>query len=426
MSALTQRFSQHPAYTPNNLPVDLARQLIVDAVTALTDSERLPISQLLGRVLAEAVISPVHVPAHDNSAMDGYALRHADLSAAAETTLTVIGSAYAGQPFTGTLNPGEAVRIMTGATLPAGADTVVMQEATRRTGATVTIAPGQHSGQHIRRAGEDLRAGLPALAAGKLIRPAELGLIASVGIGEATVLRRPRVAFFSTGNELAGIGHSLGLGQIYDSNRYTLFGMLSRLGVEVIDLGLVPDDADELESTMREAASIADAIVTSGGVSAGDADFTREAMGRLGEVVFWKLAMKPGRPFAFGRLNGSTAGSHAWLFGLPGNPVATMVAFYQFVRPALLKLSGCSAALAVPQFSVPCANAIRKAPGRTEFLRGVLFQQDGQWQVRCSGAQGSGILSSMSDANCLIVLGEQQGNVEAGAAVAVQVMDGLV
>lgn len=423
MTSLAQQFGERAGYTPNELPVHLARQLILDAITPICGIERIPLRDALGRILAQPVVSPIDVPAYDNSAMDGYAVRHADLATDRDTPLRIVGTAFAGRPATATVGPGEAVRIMTGAPVPAGADTIVMQEAVRATPDQVSVPPGQRAGQNLRCAGEDLRAGLPALAAGRLIRPAELGLVASLGIGELAVRRRLRVAFFSTGDEIVSIGQPTAPGQIYDSNRYTLFGVLQRLGFDVIDIGVVRDDPDTLETTVREAAGIADAILTSGGVSVGEADFTRDVMARLGDVLFWKLAMKPGRPFAFGRIGGHDG---AWLFGLPGNPVATMIAFYQFARPALLRLAGVDPVAPPPLLDARSSGAIRKAPGRTEFLRGVLFEADGHWQVRSTGAQGSGILSSMADANCLIVLGPERGNVQPGDSVPVQILDGLV
>jgi molybdopterin molybdotransferase len=424
VTSLASQFSCHDDYDPNALAVDLGRQLIVDTLAPITGIEHIPLRDALGRILAEPVISPIDVPAHDNSAMDGYGVRSDDLAAEGETLLNIIGTAFAGHPFDGPVGPGQAVRIMTGAKLPPGVDTVVMQEVARSTGGQVTIPGGQRKGQNLRRAGEDLRAGVPALPAGRLIRPAELGLIASLGIGEVGVRRKLRVAIFSTGDEVVSIGCTAREGEIYDSNRYTLFGMLTRLGFDVIDIGVVHDDPAALETTFREAASIADAVITSGGVSVGEADFTRAMMSKLGEVLFWKIAMKPGRPMAFGRIGKGDNG--AWLFGLPGNPVAVMVTFYQFARPALLRLAGIDPLPEQPMLKAACVTPIRKATGRTEFLRGVLFVEDGIWKVRTTGAQGSGILSSMTDANCFIVLGPEQGSVVAGDPVAVQILDGIV
>jgi molybdopterin molybdotransferase len=365
------------------------------------------------------VISPIDVPAHDNSAMDGYAVRAADLSSAGETRLTVAGTALAGQPFSGRVGPGECVRIMTGAVVPAGADTIVIQEAVHVEGQEALVPPLQMRGQNLRRAGEDLQAGRPALPAGKIVRPAELGLLASLGIAEVAVRRRVRVALFSTGDELVSIGNQPKQGEIFDSNRYTIYGMLTRLGCEVIDLGVVRDRPEDLEEALLAASRDADAIITSGGVSVGEADFIRGLLERLGEVLFWKIAMKPGRPMAFGRIG------KAFLFGLPGNPVAVMVTFYQFVRDALLRMMGVAPVEPVPSLRVPCVSSLKKNPGRTEFQRGILFEEDGQWKVRVTGAQGSGVLRSMAQANCFIVLEHERGSVAAGDSVSVQLMEGL-
>jgi molybdopterin molybdotransferase len=370
------------------------------------------------------VISPIDVPAHDNSAMDGYALRVADLATGAETVLRIVGTALAGGPYAGRVEAGQCVRIMTGGVVPDGCDTIVMQEAVRAAGDTVVIPPGQRPGQNLRRAGEDLKAGMAALTAGRLVRPAELGLLASLGIAEVPVWRRLRVALFSTGDELVSIGTQPREGEIFDSNRYTLYGMLTRLGCDVLDMGVVRDDPASLEAALRQAARNADAIITSGGVSVGEADFIRGLMARLGEVLFWKIAMKPGRPMAFGRIGNDRDG--AVLFGLPGNPVAVMVTFYQFVRDALLKMMGVSPLPALPLLQVPCSSTLKKSPGRTEFQRGVLYRDNGQWQVRSVGVQGSGVLRSMADANCFIVLEHERGSVNAGDLVSVQTMDGLV
>jgi molybdopterin molybdotransferase len=374
----------------------------------------------LGRVLAADVISPIDVPAHDNSAMDGYAVRFADLAPTGETRLRIAGSAFAGRPYDKEVGPGECVRIMTGAVLPAGADTVVMQEVSRVEGNDAVLPPGQKVGRNTRRRGEDLRAGSAALAAGRLLRPADIGLVASLGIGEVEVRRQVRVAIFSTGDEVQAIGTAAQPGQIYDSNRYTLWGMLTRLGSEVVDLGIVRDEPGALEQAFRKAAAEADAVITSGGVSVGEADFVRELMKRLGDVAFWKIAMKPGRPMAFGRIGDAS------LFGLPGNPVATMVAFYQFVRPALLKIAGVAPLKPPTLFTAICDESLRKATGRTEYLRGMLSFADDGWHVRSTGAQGSGILRSMSEADCLIVLESERGDVAPGDTVSIQPFEGLV
>ena len=427
MSRLADIISCMSDYDPEALPVARANEVIRSFVAPITGVETLPVREALGRVLAENIISPIDVPSHDNSAMDGYAVRSADLSADAPTTLTEVGIAFAGKEYRGEVGPGACVRITTGAVMPAGTDAVVIQEIVQVEGKHVTVPPGQQPGQHRRFAGEDLQKGKPALNAGALIRPAELGMIASLGIGEVKVKRRLRVAFFSTGDELRSITEKLGPGDVYDSNRYTLYGMLTRLGCEVIDMGVVRDDPALLEAAFGKAAALADAVVTSGGVSVGEADFTKQMMAKLGDVVFWKIAMRPGRPMAFGRIqtqSGTTAKS-AYLFGLPGNPVAVMVTFYHFVRGALLHMMG-RGDTDLPLVRVKSQSAIRKKPGRTEYQRGTLEQKNGEWTVRLTGAQGSGILRSMSEANCFVVLHHEQGSVNAGDSVDVMLMDGLV
>ena len=397
-----------------------ARRLLLNAVVPVNGWESLAVRAALGRVLYRDVIAPFDVPAHDNSAMDGYALRHADLDADRETTLTVVGTALAGAAFSGVVGPGQTVRIMTGAVLPRGADTVVMQEAARAEDTKVHIATGIKPGQHVRRAGEDLAKGKPALVAGKRLGPADLGLLASLGYAEVTVRRRPRIAFFSTGDELASIGRPLAPGEVYDSNRYTLYGALTRLGVEILDMGVVRDDPATMEAAFREAAAQADAILTTGGVSVGEADYVKDLVARLGEVHFWKIDIKPGRPMAFGRI------AQTWLFGLPGNPVAVMVTFLQIVQDALLKLMGVDPLPPRPTFRLPSASNIKKLSGRREFPRGQLFEEDGVWKVRVAGNQGSGVLRSMSEADCFIVLPEEGGNVAVGDLVEVQPFEGLI
>jgi len=403
-----------PGYDPDALHVDKAVEAMRACITPIAETELVPVRESLGRILAQDIVPAINVPAHDNSAMDGYAVRFTDLGA----PLSEIGTALAGEPCHGTVGAGECVRVMTGAVMPAGTDTVVIQEVVKRDGNRITVPPGQKRAQNVRYAGEDLKIGVPVLAPGKLLRPAELGLIASLGIGEVRVMRRLRVAFFSTGDELASIGTALKEGEVYDSNRYTLHGMLARLGVEITDLGVVRDDPAALEAALRQAAK-ADAIVTTGGVSVGEADFIRALLAKLGEVLFWKIAMRPGRPMAFGRIG------NAWLFGLPGNPVAVMVTFYQFVRDALLHLGGRRGDDAVPLLRATAADNIRKVPGRTEYQRGVLFRDGSEWKVRITGQQGSGVLRSMAEANCFIVLEHERGPVKAGEQVQIQLMAGV-
>jgi molybdopterin molybdotransferase len=408
-------------YDPNSMPVEKAREHIRAFLSPVTAVERLNIRAALGRVLAEDVISPVNVPQHDNSAMDGFAVRFADLKADAETTLKITGTAFAGKPYEGTLGPGQAVRIMTGAVIPAGADTVIQQERAKPAGEQVAVMPVPKKGTNTRSAGEDLRAGEAALKRGQPVRPAEIGMMASLGIGEVAVYRKLRVAFFSTGDELVAIGTPLGPGQIYDSNRYTIYGLLTRLGCEVLDMGVIRDTPQDVERAFKEAAQAADVVITSGGVSVGEADYVKQILDRLGEVLFWKIAMKPGRPLAYGKIG------NAHFFGLPGNPVAVMVTFYQFVRDALLHLQGQTRVTPLPTQKVVCASPIKKAPGRTEFQRGILSRDaNDQWSVRTTGDQGSGILSSMSQANCFIILPADQGSVPAGATVDVQLLEGLI
>lgn len=406
-------------YDPNALRVDKAVAAIRACLVPITGVERVATRAALGRVLAQTIVPVIDVPAHDNSAMDGYALRAADL-ADGGTALIEAGTALAGRKFEGTLGPGMCVRVMTGAVMPAGADTVVIQEVVRKENAKVIVPPGQKKGQNVRYAGEDLKTGVPVLDVGHALRPAELGLIASLGMAEVMVKRRLRVAFFSTGDELASIGAALAEGEVYDSNRYTLYGMLSRLGVEILDMGVIRDDPALLETALLSAADNADVIITSGGVSVGEADFIKAMMAKLGEVLFWKIAMRPGRPMAFGRIR------DAYLFGLPGNPVAVMVTFTQFVRGALLYLAGRSGDTSVPLLRVPSAVNLRKVPGRTEYQRGILTIENGAWQVKPTGQQGSGVLRSMSEANCFIVLEHERGNVNAGDLVGVQLMEGLL
>ena len=408
-------------YDPNSMPVAKAREYIRAFLVPVTAIERLHVRAALGRVLAAEIRSGVNVPAHDNSAMDGFAVRFADLKSDGESTLGIVGTSLAGKPFQGRVGAGEAVRIMTGGVMPAGCDTVIMQERARAADGQVTLPGGQRQGQNVRYAGDDIRAGQVVFKPGQVLRPSELGMIASLGLGEVSVYRRLRVAFFSTGDELVPVSGSLEPGQIYDSNRYTIYGMLTRLGVDAIDMGLIRDDPAAIESAFVQAAHAADVVITSGGVSVGEADFVKQLLAKLGEVLFWKIAMKPGRPLAYGKIGA------AHFFGLPGNPVSAMVTFYQFVREALLVLMGVPDPQQPPLLKAVCTSAIKKAPGRTEFQRGILSAgDDGQWTVRVTGDQSSGILSSMSQANCFILLPDAQGNTPAGTMVDVQVLEGLI
>jgi len=416
------------SYSTESLKVDDAIQILQSFVSAYPTqltSETVGIYEALGRILAQDVIPSINVPFADNSAMDGYAFNGQSISSSEKTSLTIIGKGLAGNAFFGSVQDGECVRIMTGAMMPQGCDTVIPQELVQVNGDVIhfkslAIKPGDNR----RLKGEDLSAGQAALLAGKMIRPSDLGLIASLGIGEVSVYRRLKVGFFSTGDELRSIGEQLDEGCVYDSNRYTLFGMLTRLGVEVIDFGIVKDQADALRKVFSEAASKCDAIITSGGVSVGEADYTKQIMRELGDIAFWKINMRPGKPMAFGSIQSN--GHQAVLFGLPGNPVAVMVTFYQFVRQALLKMSGATQTKA-PKMQAKALETIHKRPGRTEFQRGIVqTDPSGQRTVAITGSQGSGVLRSMSEANCLIILQHDQDTVQSGDWVDVVMFEGLI
>lgn len=404
------------------LTVEEARRRILAEVAPVRGFEKIALRGAHQRLLAQVIHSPFDVPAHTNSAVDGYALAGHELPADGGREWRVAGTAWAGRPFAGTVAAGECVRIMTGAPVPEGTDTVVMQEHVQLRGDSIRIGAGHQPGQNVRAAGEDLARGQVVLTAGQMLRPADLGLLASIGLGEVAVYRRLRVAFFSTGDELRSIGEPLGAGEIYDSNRYTLHAMLARLGVELIDMGVVRDDRAAVRQAFLTAAEIADAVITSGGVSVGEADYVKETLDALGEVRFWQIAMKPGRPLAFGRVG------HAAFFGLPGNPVSVMVTFYQFVQPALRRMMGeTGAELMPPTFRVASASRYRKRPGRTEFQRGILARDaGGELIVRSTGSQGSGILHSMSVANCFVILPHDSGDVEPGTLVEVQPFFGII
>ena len=424
MKSLTDIADALQGYDPQALHAGAALQFLHALVQPVQEHEPVPVKSALGRVLACDLVSPINVPAHDNSAMDGYAFDGAQLHAGA-LRLAVVGTALAGAAWGSQVGPGQCLKIMTGATLPPGLDTVVPQEMVYTADGSILIAPGTLAqGDNRRLCGEDLQQGRTALAAGRRLGPADLGLIASLGIADVSVWRRPKVAYFSTGDEILSLGEAPREGAVYDSNRYTLFGLLSRLGVDLVDLGVVKDEPTALRERFASAAQQADAIITSGGVSVGEADHTKAVMRELagGEtgVAFWKIAMRPGRPMAVGRIG------KAVLFGLPGNPVAVMVTFLAFVRPALLHLMGCQAT-PPPLLQARTTEAIRKKPGRTEFQRAWVFTgPDGGLYVQTTGQQGSGVLSSMSQANGLIVLEHHQGNVGAGETVRVMVFEGYL
>ncbi|MDH5218207.1 MAG: molybdopterin molybdotransferase MoeA [Gammaproteobacteria bacterium] len=407
-------------FDPNSLRMEQAVQRIHDTITTVNGSERIFIRNALGRILDKDVLSPINVPAYRNSAMDGYAINSKDLPSSGHTSLKIVARIFAGHPFEGAIRQGECARIMTGAPMPEGTDTVIMQEHVETDGENIRIDDIHSAGQNVRQAGEDLAKNGIALAKGTQIKPADMGLIASLGIAEVSVKRRIKVAFFSTGDELCSIGDQLQEGQIFDSNRYTLYGMLQNLGVEVIDMGIIADNKDLIRQAYSDASNCADVVITSGGVSVGEADFVKSLLEELGQVDFWKIAMKPGKPLTFGRLNKS------YFFGLPGNPVSAMVTFYQFVKPGLLKLSG-RTDYQPTTIRLKCADKLKKAPGRIDFQRGIMFQnENGDWMVRSTGPQGSHILNSMSLANCFIVLPLESNGIAAGEEVDVQVFEGIV
>ena len=405
---------------PNALSVSQARERITAMMTPLQGIERVAIRSGLERVLASDIISPINVPGHNNSAMDGYAVRGDDLPAEGSTTLELIGEAFAGSNFLGSVSAGQCVRIMTGAVIPQGADTVIMQEHVSRNDDSIQISHGHRCGQNVRYAGEDLAEGQTVLSPGRRLTPADLGMLASLGVPEINVYRRPRVAFFSTGDELRSLGEVLEEGQIYDSNRYTLHGMLTRMGVEIIDMGVIKDRREDVREAFLQAAEMADVVITSGGVSVGEADFVKDTLEELGQVGFWKIAMRPGRPLAFGEING------ARFFGLPGNPVSVMATFYLFVREALQRLSGETPNPPL-MLKLPVTDRLRKRIGRTDFQRAVLSRDaNGNLQVTSTGGQGSGILRSMSSADCFIILPEDSTGAEPGDLVDVQPFAGMI
>jgi molybdopterin molybdotransferase len=397
------------------ITVEEAQARIMADLSPVDETETVSLRKSLGRILAENIDSPIDVPAHTNSAVDGYAVHYDELPTEGTKTFKLIGTSSAGHPFTGNTEPGETVRIMTGAVVPSGMDAVVMQEFVEREEDAINMGSDHRPGQNVRQAGEDLKQGQRVFEPGRRINAADLGVLGSLGLEKISVTRRLKIAFFSTGDELRSVGEPLALGEIYDSNRHTMFGMLSRLNVEIIDMGVIRDSREPLEQAFKTAAETADLLITTGGVSVGDADYVTETLEKLGSTNFWKIAMKPGRPLAFGRV-GDTA-----FFGLPGNPVSVMVTFIQFVRPAILKMAGCINAMDKLRLQVPAATPLRKRPGRTEYQRAVFsYDNEGQLVVSSTGGQGSGILSSMSTANCFIVMPADQLSVEVGDLVEVQ------
>ena len=422
MKSIAEIAAQLQGYDPQALSAEAVNEFLARLVEPVAQTESVAIFDALDRVLAQDIVSPISVPPHDNSAMDGYAFDGALLETRSPLELDVVGTALAGKAWQGSAGAGQCVKIMTGAIMPTGLDTVVPQELTQPAGDhRIRIPAGLlRPGDNRRLKGEDLREGAPALRRGQRLGPAACGLVASLGMTSVPVVRRLRVAYFSTGDEILSLGEPAREGAVYDSNRYTAIGLLERLGCEVIDMGVVRDEPELLEAAFSRAARTADAIITSGGVSVGEADYTKAMMKKLGDVAFWKIAMRPGRPMAVGRIG------PAILFGLPGNPVAVMVTFLAFVRPALLRMMGCEGA-PPPLLQARSAEAIRKKAGRTEYQRGIVTRgADGSLQVRTTGNQGSGVLSSMVQANGLIVLHHAQGNVAVGDPVDVMMFDGAI
>jgi molybdopterin molybdotransferase len=400
-------------YDPQALPAQEVLNFLAQLVTVIHDTQDVPIFEALNRVIAQDVISPIDVPPHDNSAMDGFAFNGAELQSGQTLPLKVVGTALAGKAWQGTVKAGECVKIMTGAIMPKGLDTVVPQELCEVLTEEVRVPANMlKAGDNRRLRGEDLNKDSPALYKGTFVTPAAMGLLASLGLPTVKVMRRLKVAYFSTGDEILSLGEAPREGAVYDSNRYTVFGMLQNLGCEMIDMGVVRDDPVLLEAAFSKAAKEADAVITSGGVSVGEADFTKAMMKKLGDVVFWKIAMRPGRPMAVGRL---TQGNHsAVLFGLPGNPVAVMVTFLAFVKPALQQMMGITET-PQPLMRARSQEVLRKKPGRTEYQRGIVTRNEqGEPEVRTTGNQGSGVLSSMVQANCLIVLSHTQSTAQVG------------
>ncbi|MFD2164909.1 gephyrin-like molybdotransferase Glp [Thalassotalea euphylliae] len=400
---------------PGLLPFEQAFSLIQQNIPVVKTSETVSIEKACGRILCEAVISPVNVPPHDNSAMDGYAF--ASSSAAEGRPLTLVGKVFAGSPYTETVNRGECVRIMTGGKIPTGCDSVEMQENAMVDGNLVTLQQAVREGQHVRRCGEDIKSEQAIYQPGHKFTAADIGALASLGISEVTVQRALKVALIATGDELKSPGQELTDGDIYESNRYFLKALLEQFGADVLDFGIIPDVPEQIEQAFQDANEQADVLITSGGVSVGEADFTKDVLEKLGDIGFWKIAMKPGKPFAFGRL------SKAMFFGLPGNPVSALVTFYQLVLPNLYAMLGTSMPPRV-KLNAIAGDILRKSPGRTDFQRGVYgIDESGQLVVKSTGAQGSGILTSIAKANCFVILEKERGRVEVGEQVTIELFD---
>ncbi|NVJ56926.1 MAG: molybdopterin molybdotransferase MoeA [Vibrionaceae bacterium] len=401
---------------PGLMPLEDAMENMLSRIKPIQTTLQLPLAEAIGYVLAEDILSPIFVPPFDNSAMDGYAIRIADLNNNA--TMPVAGKSFAGQPFEGEWPQGSCVRIMTGAKIPDGCDAVIMQENTVIGEDGVTFTQTEVKPQNnIRPTGDDIRKGDIVLPKGSRLTSRDIPMIATLGVSHVTVVRKPRVAFFSTGDELKPLGQPLAEGQIYDSNRYGIKPLIENFGCEPIDLGIIPDCPETLKATFEQAQSLADVVVTSGGVSVGEADYTKDILEELGEIGFWKLAIKPGKPFAFGKL------STAWFCGLPGNPVSAVLTMYVLVQPMLAKLSGHTEWKAPESIPATTKTAFKKAPGRTDYQRGIYTIEDGKFVVETTGNQSSGAFRSMSLANCFVVLERERGRVEVGETVNIQLFN---
>ena len=407
-------------FDTSSLSFEQALHQVKQLVSPMLGKRCVSIRESIDRILADDVTSPLDVPPFINSAMDGYAISSLDLNKSKDCRLKVKGKSFAGKPFDGQIQSGECVRIMTGAVVPDGADSVIMQEHAEIDGDSILIDDSHKKGQNVRHPGDDFSKGDIIIKAGERLSPAKLGLLASVGVTELHIVRTPVVAFFSTGDELKSVGQTLQAGDIYDSNRYILFGMLKKMGVDCIDMGVIPDIKSEIEETLQEASKCADVVITSGGASVGEADYIKVILDEIGQVNFWKIAMKPGKPLAFGRIN------NAIFFGLPGNPVSAMATFYQFVQPALKLLEGEKTENNL-SLRAKCITTLKKRPGRKDFQRGYASSnENGELIVDTTGVQGSHMLSSMSKANCFIVLSAESANIEAGSLVEIQLFNDLI
>jgi molybdopterin molybdotransferase len=418
LSDLISDSSMVDDYDPNAMSVEKAKAWIANFLNPIDQKETIHIKDALNRIVAEPIIATMNVPNHDNSAMDGYAINIDLLNDHGPFKLKVTGKLFAGNVLDGNIEG--AVRIMTGATIPSGLNAVIPQEHVELYEGVITFKTKPLTNQNIRRTGEDIKRGQTVFQNGRFLEPCDLGLLASLGIDSIKVYRKIKVAFFSTGDEIISLGKSLLPGQVYDSNRYSLIGLLKRLDVDMLDFGVIPDDKKAIEETLLKASNIADIVVTTGGVSVGEADFMKDILKKIGEILFWKISMKPGKPLAYGKIG------QCHYFGLPGNPVSTMVTFYQFVREAILTLSGQTPIPKIPLIKAKLLGPIKKIPGRTEFQRGVYEQDDqGTFKVNPLKDQGSGILRSMSEANCFILLHEDLAHLEKDMWVDIQLFDSL-